>query len=76
MMHETLLASLRPDNVSDEYILGVQDAATYMRAEFERMNMLSSAHIALGYSVTLLYHWWKINVRDNEFREIKEIEVM
>lgn len=60
--------------ITDDFVWGVQEFGLVMDKAFKQEHLYESATKVLAYASAILYKWWKINVRDNEFTQ-KELDV-
>ena len=63
------------EQITDDFVWGVQEITSLISSVFLAKGQTSESATVVAYGSAILYHWWKINVHDNEFTHITEIEV-
>lgn len=72
--YENFPFTIKADRLTDDFVLGTQEFATALVTWYVANGKRDDVIEVSVFASAMLYQWWKLNVRDNEFTE-KEIEV-
>lgn len=61
--------------LTNEFVYGVQEFATIMARAFQTEGLPEASTTVSIYGSAILYQWWKLHVKENEFVNLTEITV-